>query len=107
MFPKHLSLPAFLPGADSDHRAGGGVLSDVEDPRPALKDGGGVRGELGPHQMFLSREREQMGQSTGKVLRDGTRGGSFGTPPPKAQRNESRLVGMGCQRGSGRNLVAK
>lgn len=39
---------------------GGGVTSDVEDPRPALKDGGGVWRELGPHQMFLrGREREE------------------------------------------------
>lgn len=33
--------------------------SDVEDPRPALKDGGGVWRELGPHQMFLSQEKRQ------------------------------------------------
>lgn len=43
-------------------RVGGGreqgeVTSDVEDPRPALKDGRGVRRELGPHQMFLRGER--------------------------------------------------
>lgn len=48
------SFPASLP----PHRFGP-ALSDVEDPQPALKDGGGVRRELGPHQIFLSRERNR------------------------------------------------
>lgn len=41
---------------------GAGVPSDVEDPRAALEDSGGVGGELGPHQMFLSGEKRELGQ---------------------------------------------
>lgn len=85
MFPKHPPSPTSAGGEGRSREA----PSDVEDPRPALKDGGGVWRELGPHHMFLSqetereREREESGQAAAALT--------------AALWNWRRPVGVGCQ----------
>lgn len=96
MFLKHRPLPPRQKGWGGWKGAGGEVTSDVEDPRPALKDGRGVWRELGPDQMFLRGERGEEKSGVRQL---------WCSHPPRQTRGE-RSVGVGvggCQLASGQS----